>query len=114
MIGPRLLFDENLSPRLVGLLAEAYPDSVHVDQAGMHGRPDADVWAYARDNNLVLVSKDNDFRQMSFLHGAPPKVIWLRIGNAPTLAAADALRKRRPEIEAFIVDAEAALLAIES
>ncbi|MGQ0595384.1 MAG: DUF5615 family PIN-like protein [Gammaproteobacteria bacterium] len=35
-----------------------------------------------------MVSKDNDFRQMSFVKGPPPKVIWLSVGNAGTDAIA--------------------------
>lgn len=113
MNGPRLLFDENLSPRLVKLLAEPFPQSAHVDDVGLHGRADGDVWAYARDNGFVLVSKDNDFRQLSFLRGTPPKVVWLRIGNASTSAAADLLRSRMADVESFVRDAETALLTIQ-
>ena len=113
MTEARLLFDENLSPRLVKLLAEPFPGSVHVDDVGLHGRPDGDVWAYARDNGFVLVSKDNDFRQLSFLRGAPPKVVWLRIGNAPTHAAADLLRSRKADVESFVCDADTALFVIQ-
>jgi len=30
----KLLFDENLSPKLVQALADIFPDSVHVDRIG--------------------------------------------------------------------------------
>jgi predicted nuclease of predicted toxin-antitoxin system len=113
MTGPKLLFDENLSSRLVKLLAEPFPESVHIDDVGLHGCPDGDVWSYARDHGFVLVSKDNDFRQLSFLRGAPPKVVWLRIGNAPTKAVADLLRARKADVESFVGDAETALLTIQ-
>ena len=42
------------------------------------------IWNYARDNGLTIVSKDSDFHRMSFVLGAPPQVIWLRVGNCPT------------------------------
>lgn len=109
----RLLFDENLSPNLVRLLTNEFPGSTHVDFAGLHGRSDSDVWNYARDQGLVLVSKDNDFRQLSFLKGAPPKVVWLHIGNASTAAVVELLRARQTDVGAFVQDAEAVLLAIE-
>jgi predicted nuclease of predicted toxin-antitoxin system len=114
MTGPRLLFDENLSPHLVGLLAEFFPDSVHCDGVGLHGHPDGDVWDYARTHGFVLVSKDNDFRQLSFLRGAPPKVVWLRIGNAPTQAVIDLLRSRKTDVESFALDADSALLTLQN
>jgi len=44
----RLLFDQNLPPRLVDRLADLYPGSVHVEAVGM-GRALHDmVWQYAR------------------------------------------------------------------
>ena len=110
----KLLFDENLSSRLVRLLAESFPESVHIDDVGLHGCPDGDVWNYAREHRFVLVSKDNDFRQLSFLRGAPPKVVWLRIGNAPTKAVVDLLRSRKTDVESFVGDAETALLTLQT
>lgn len=109
----RLLFDENLSPRLVEWLAESFPGSLHLDDVGLMGRSDGDVWNYARDFGFVLVSKDNDFRQLSFLQGAPPKVVWLRIGNAPTKAVVDLLLSRKDDIEVFVQDVDSALLALQ-
>lgn len=70
----KLLFDENLSPRLVDLLAAEYPLSTHVLRVDLGGAEDVRVWANARSGALAIVSKDNDFRQRSFLEGAPPKV----------------------------------------
>jgi predicted nuclease of predicted toxin-antitoxin system len=113
MTNARLLFDENLSPRLVELLADSFPSSAHVNGVGLHGRPDGDVWSYASEHGYVLVSKDNDFRQLSFLRGAPPKVVWLRIGNAPTKEVVGLLCSRKEDVESFVRDAETALLVIQ-
>ena len=77
----RLLFDENLSPKLPGLLATLFPDSAHVRECGLLGLPDEDVWEYARTNGFTILSKDSDFQQRSLLYGHPPKIVWLRIGN---------------------------------
>ncbi len=109
----KLLFDENLSPRLVALLSPLYPNSSHVDLVGFHGKTDREVWDYARQNGYALVSKDNDFRQLSFVLGAPPKVVFLSVGNAGTDAIAALLRERRTALAGFWADAETALLVIE-
>jgi predicted nuclease of predicted toxin-antitoxin system len=74
----KLLFDENVSPRLVGLLEEDYPGRAHVRDIGLRGAPDRRIWDHARENTFVIVSKDDDFRQRSIFQGAPPKVIWLQ------------------------------------
>ena len=89
----KLLFDENLSHRLVGQLAAEFPGSTHVRDAGLAAAPDAEVWAYAAANGFVIVSKDTDFQQRALLYGHPPKVIWVRLGNCSTAAV---LNERAP------------------
>jgi len=79
-----LLFDHNLSPRLVQSLVDAFPGSLHVRTIGLHKASDNAVWDYAAEHGLTIVSKDADFRQRSFLEGHPPKVIWIRRGNCRT------------------------------
>ena len=46
----RLLFDENLSDRLVPTLDEDYPGSVHVRSVGLAKADDEDVWSYALEH----------------------------------------------------------------
>jgi predicted nuclease of predicted toxin-antitoxin system len=108
----KLLFDENLSPRLVHALEPEYPGSAHVRTLGLRGATDEAIWEQARHEGYAIVSKDNDFRQLSFLYGAPPKVIWLSVGNAGTEAIFHFLRSQRAEIQAFEADAEASLLVL--
>ena len=107
-----LLFDENLSRRLVRVLASLYPESQHVDAVGLHGQPDLAIWQYAKQHGFVILSKDNDFRQLSFLHGAPPTVIWLAVGNAGTQAIATLLAHHRAAVEAFRDVPEESLLIL--
>jgi len=108
----KLLLDENLSHKLVSRLAAAFPDTAHVDAIGLRGKPDTAVWQYAADHGFVLVSKDDDFRQLSFLRGHPPKVVWLVIGNASTGAIADLLQQNQARIAAFAADPDDALLTL--
>jgi predicted nuclease of predicted toxin-antitoxin system len=77
----KLLFDENLSPKLPGLLAQLFPGSAHVRECRLLGRTDEEVWQFARLNHFTIVSKDSDFQQRSLLYGHPPRLVWLRIGN---------------------------------
>ena len=108
----KLLFDENLSHCLVGQLGAEFPGSAHVRDAGLTSSPDADVWAYAATNGFVIVSKDTDFQQRALLHGHPPKVIWVRLGNCTTAAVAALLRSRLADIQAFVADPVASFLAL--
>ena len=108
----KLLLDENLIHKLVARLAQAFPGTVHVDEIGLHGQPDLAIWDYAGDRGFVVVSKDDDFRQLSFFRGHPPKVIWLLVGNAGTAVIADLLLRSHDLISAFADRAGDALLTL--
>jgi predicted nuclease of predicted toxin-antitoxin system len=110
----KLLFDENLSPRLPGLLSEEFPASAHVRAVGLLGSEDSRVWDHARDQGFAIVSKDSDFRQRSFVEGAPPKVIWLNVGNAGTEEIRALLLARRHRISQFEADADESLLVLST
>ena len=83
------------------MLASEYPGSLHISDIGMAAADDDVVWQYAKENGLIIVSKDSDFHDRSLLRGAPPKVIWLRIGNSTTQQILDILRKHIEEIRDF-------------
>lgn len=108
----KLLLDENLSPTLVQALSADYPGSAHVRDLGLGSGTDQAVWERARAEAYVVVSKDSDFRQMSFLFGAPPKVVWIRLGNCTTLEILALLRNGKSALRAFWADPEAAFLVL--
>jgi predicted nuclease of predicted toxin-antitoxin system len=47
-------------------------------------KTDTEIWEFAKINDFCIVTQDADFAERSRLYGSPPKVIWLRCGNAPT------------------------------
>lgn len=108
----KLLFDENLSYKLASLLADLFPDSLHVRDAGLKAADDHLVWQYAQDHALVLVSKDADMHQRSLVFGHPPKIIWVRLGNCSTLNVEELLRRHANAITAFYEDDFAAFLSL--
>jgi predicted nuclease of predicted toxin-antitoxin system len=108
----KLLFDENVSPKLVGLVEAEFPESAHVYDLGLRGATDRRIWEHARDHGFTIVSKDDDLRQRSFLQGPPPKVVWLRVGNAGTAAIAGLLREQAARLSQFADEDESALLII--
>ena len=108
----RLLYDSNLSHRLKEALDGVYPDSVHVREVGLESAADAVVWTYAKDHQFTIVSKDSDFRQMSFAFGHPPKVIWIRRGNCSTSEIESILRDRYNDLLAFQEEEQSAFLAL--
>jgi predicted nuclease of predicted toxin-antitoxin system len=109
----KLLLDQNLSRRLCQRLSDIYPQIQHICAKGLATATDQRIWDYARKDGFVLVSKDGDFHELSFTYGAPPKVIWLKIGNCSTSQVEDVLRLNHETINQFIEDDEAALLLLE-
>jgi predicted nuclease of predicted toxin-antitoxin system len=108
----KLLFDENLSPRLVTALGDLWPGSAHVESINMRGATDDELWSFARAQGFTLVSKDDDFRSLALVRGAPPKVVWLQIGNGPTSKVADLLRANASILEAFSGEPAEALITL--
>ena len=108
----RLLLDQNLSPQLVSALADVFPGSIHVRDVGLSRATDDAVWNYAAQHGHVIVSKDAEFHQRSFLLGHPPKVVWIRRGNCSTRDIETLLRHRHPELLAFDTDPDRSFLAL--
>jgi len=70
------------------------------------------VWDYAKDNNLIIISKDADMHDLSLVLGNPSKVIWLRLGNCSTSQVESLLRQNFNAIALFYKDENLSLLAL--
>lgn len=108
----KLLFDENLSPKLVEYLVDIYPHSAHVDRIGLGAQSDHEVWEYAKVHNYTIVSKDADFYEKSLLLGYPPRLIWIRRGNCSTRQIEIILRHHVEVIKNFSSDPKLAYLIL--
>ena len=108
----KLLFDENLSHKLARLLEDLFPNSIHVRDVGLKSADDPLVWEYAKNNGLIIVSKDADMHQRSFLFGPPPKVVWVRLGNCSTSDVEVLIRTNCDAIKVFYEDEYAAFLSL--
>jgi predicted nuclease of predicted toxin-antitoxin system len=108
----KLLFDENISPRLVEVLSDIYPGSVHVHPCGLGSANDSTVWEYAKNQGFTIVSKDSDFQERSVLLGAPPKVVWIRAANCTSAEIESLLRAALPTITHFIQEDEESCLVL--
>jgi predicted nuclease of predicted toxin-antitoxin system len=108
----KLLLDQNVSPKLVQRLADLFPGSAHVRSVGLDRADDDQVWEYARQSGFSIVTKDEDYDEMSVVRGSPPKVIWLQMGNCTTAELESSFRTRFAEIEAFDQDPSVGTLVL--
>jgi predicted nuclease of predicted toxin-antitoxin system len=74
---PRFLIDVNLPYRFSLWSAE---DFAHMRDIG-ETWTDTQIWQYARDRDMVIVSKDADFSDRAMISVPPPRVVHLRFGN---------------------------------
>ena len=68
-----LLFDQNVSPRLVERLSDLYPESIHVSTIGLGAALDIEIRQYAFDHGCMIVTKDADFSELGLVKGFPPR-----------------------------------------
>lgn len=100
----KLLFDQNISFRILKYLHESFADCVQVNSVGLHGVSDIKIWQFAKENNFTIVTFDADFVDIAHLRGFPPKIIWLRTGNTTTQQIANMLNQNSQLIDEFIAD----------
>ena len=98
----KLLFDQNISYRIVKKIEREYPDSGQVKKLGLQDSTDLQIWDYARKNGYTIVTFDSDFMDMANLKGHPPKIIWLRTGNTKTDSIANLLLSKVDQVTEFL------------
>jgi predicted nuclease of predicted toxin-antitoxin system len=100
----RLLFDQNISFRIISKLQDVFPETKQVRELGLENSTDREIWEYAKSKDYSIVTFDADFYDMSNLYGHPPRIIWLRTGNRKTSDLAKLLTDRSVIIQEFLTD----------
>ena len=98
----KLLFDQNISFRIIKKIESFFPNSNQVRQLGIENYSDNSIWNYAKENGYTIVTFDADFFDISNLKGHPPKIIWLRTGNQTTENIIDLLITKKDILTDFI------------
>lgn len=92
----------NLSRKLVTRLADIFPNASHVQLHGLAEKTDTEIWDFAKLNDFCIVTQDADFMERSRLYSSPPKVVWLRCGNAPTNQVETLIRSGQEAIQELL------------
>ncbi len=106
------LLDNNLSYRLAQQIRDGGIDCVHVSDIGLKHADDKEIFDYAARHNHVLISKDDDFLDLSLLYGRPPLVVKLEVGNINTSLTLSVLLRDKLEIDAAERDIHIQILRI--
>ena len=100
----RILFDQNISFRVVGLLKGIFPESKHLKDYNLQFATDHQIWNFAKENQFDIVTFDADFCDLVTLYGQPPRIIWIRVGNTSSQNLARILSKQSEIIKSFLSD----------
>ena len=109
----KLLFDQNVSHRIIKRLEADFSDCEQIRKLKLENKSDKEIWTFAAQNNFVVVTFDADFYEFSNLYGHPPKIIWLRFGNNTTSGIAQVLIEKKHLIKDFIQQDEFSCLEIQ-
>ncbi len=108
----KLLLDENLSRRLVPILLDVFPGTIHVADVDMLRTPDPDIWQYAKENDFTIITKDDDFLALAHRFGPPPKLIMVEIGNCSNAMLAERLQESAVRLQEFVTHTKAGIIKL--
>lgn len=100
----RLLFDQNVSFRVIKGIKDLFPLAKQVRELGLENYSDRLIWDFAKKEDYTIVTFDSDFFDLNLILGTPPKIIWLRFGNATTEDIIQLFRQNFELIKEFIVN----------
>ena len=102
----KLLFDQNISFRIVKKIQDEFPGSGQIRTLELENSTDLEIWKYAKTHDFTIVTFDADFYDIANLNGHPPKILWLRMGNSKTLSILSTLIAKQNLIAEFIKNEE--------
>jgi predicted nuclease of predicted toxin-antitoxin system len=107
-----LLFDDNISCRIIKKVKDIFPGSAHVTDFNPTLKTDIEIFKYAKQHNFTIVTQDEDFYELQLINGFPPKIIWFRMGNTSTLNILQKLIDKAESIISFEKNTEVGILEI--
>ena len=102
----KLLFDQNISFRIVKLLSKSFEDCEHLSECNLLNSEDSQIWTYAKEHKYSIVTFDSDFYDISLIKGHPPKIIWIRTVNSSTKEIVKLLSNNKTQLLNFLENPE--------
>ena len=108
----KLLFNNNLSHKLVTRLEDLFPGSSHVMLDDLDESEDIDIWSFAMENGFTIITKDSDCSDLTIYHGYPPKIVWPRVGNCRLSDIERIIRDHFERINQFVNDPDVGIFEV--
>jgi predicted nuclease of predicted toxin-antitoxin system len=99
--------DAQLSPALAPFITSTFGiESFSVAFLGLRDAEDEVIFQKAREANVVVMTKDADFLELQFRFGAPPQIIFVRLGNTSNQRMREVLENQFVTIRKFLEQGE--------
>jgi predicted nuclease of predicted toxin-antitoxin system len=85
-------------------IQDLFPLAKQLRELGLENYSDRSIWDFARKEDYTIVTFDSDFFDLNLILGTPPKIIWLRIGNATSEDIIQLFRQNFDLITEFLVN----------
>jgi predicted nuclease of predicted toxin-antitoxin system len=77
-----LILDAQLPPTLAVWISDTFKiDCFSATFLGLRDASDIEIFNFARQNQSIVITKDDDFVELLNRLGSPPKILWLTCGN---------------------------------
>lgn len=74
--------DAQLPPTLAAWMVETFGvNAISLKELGLRDAKDIEIFEAAKQDNLVIMTKDSDFVDLVCRLGSPPQILWLTCGN---------------------------------
>ena len=108
------LVDAQLPPALAIWFAQSGFEAEHVGAVmGDLAAADTTIWQRARQTGWVIISKDQDFADRGLVHGPPPIVIHLVLGNCSNRRLIEHIGRSWSVIARLLVQPGAAVITVD-
>lgn len=104
----RIWLDAQISPSVAAWLNRTYEDieAESVRAVGLRDALDYEIFEQARQQEVVVMSKDQDFIKLIEEHGPPPQIIWITCGNTSNARMRNILSETLLKAKRLLEDGE--------
>lgn len=95
----KIWIDAHLSPGIATWITMTLGiTAIPLRDLGLRDAEDTEIFALAKAENVILMTKDSDFIELVNRLGSPPKVIWLTCGNTSNYELRKILKVTLPQV----------------
>jgi len=85
-------------PAIANWIVENFDvEAVAVRELNLRDATDPEIFAAAKNESAIVMTKDSDFVELVHARGAPPQVIWLTCGNTTNARLREILAQALPQ-----------------